>query len=270
MTKKPLVLISLGAGVQSSTVALMVARGDLPMVDGAIFADTGAEPKAVMDWLDWLEKQLPFPVYRVMEKDGLKASIIAGVNGGRFAGAPFFTESPNGRGILRRQCTREFKITPITRKARELVGLAKGQRAPKEILAELWIGISWDEMQRMKEPQDHWIRHRWPLIEKRMTRGHCLEWMQANDYPQPPRSACTFCPYHSNEEWRRMRDSDPESWNEALHIDALIRNGLRGGKEKIYLHSDLVPLAEADLADKHKDQGQLFTMMDECDGMCGV
>ena len=45
-------LISLGAGVQSSVMALMAARGELePKVDGAIFADTGAEPDDVMDWL---------------------------------------------------------------------------------------------------------------------------------------------------------------------------------------------------------------------------
>ena len=59
-------IISLGAGVQSSTMALMAAKGEItPMPDAAIFADTGWEPKYVYDWLDWLETQLPFPVHRV-------------------------------------------------------------------------------------------------------------------------------------------------------------------------------------------------------------
>ena len=40
-------ILSLGAGVQSSTLALMIAHGELPMVDHAIFADTGAEPAGV-------------------------------------------------------------------------------------------------------------------------------------------------------------------------------------------------------------------------------
>ena len=39
-------IISLGAGVQSSTMALMAAHGEIgPMPDCAIFADTGAEPQ---------------------------------------------------------------------------------------------------------------------------------------------------------------------------------------------------------------------------------
>jgi 3'-phosphoadenosine 5'-phosphosulfate sulfotransferase (PAPS reductase)/FAD synthetase len=58
--------LSLGAGVQSSTLALMAARGEIgPMPKAAIFADTQAEPESVYRWLDWLEKQLPFPVHRV-------------------------------------------------------------------------------------------------------------------------------------------------------------------------------------------------------------
>lgn len=65
-TKEPIHLISLGAGVQSSTMALMAAKGEItPMPVAAIFADTKAEPKSVYTWLDWIEKQLPFPLYRV-------------------------------------------------------------------------------------------------------------------------------------------------------------------------------------------------------------
>lgn len=61
-----LTVISLGAGVQSSVMALMAAKGQIkPMPDCAIFADTQAEPDHVYEWLDWLETQLPFPVYRV-------------------------------------------------------------------------------------------------------------------------------------------------------------------------------------------------------------
>jgi len=268
-------IISLGAGVQSSTMALMAAHGEItPMPDAAIFADTGAEPEGVYTWLDWLEPQLPFPVHRVMWKEGLLKNIQDSVGtGSRWAAAPFYTTSPkgDGMGILRRQCTREFKIQPIERKVRELCGLAKGQRAPRgELLATQWIGISLDEIQRMKDSEHAWCRHRWPLIEMRMTRGHCLEWMQANGYPAPPRSACTFCPYHSNHEWRNLRDNDPAGWAQAVSVDALIRNGGKGTTETLYVHRDGVPLDQVDLSDPHEGQGQMFSMMDECDGMCGV
>ena len=63
--------ISLGAGVQSSTMALMAARGEItPMPDCAVFADVGGdEPEEVYKWLDQLKEMLPFPVYVVRRDD---------------------------------------------------------------------------------------------------------------------------------------------------------------------------------------------------------
>ena len=70
-----LTVISLGAGVQSSVMALMAAHGEItPMPDCAIFADTQAEPTRVYEWLSWLETQLPFPVHKVT-KGSLRESI---------------------------------------------------------------------------------------------------------------------------------------------------------------------------------------------------
>ncbi len=48
-------VLSLGAGVQSTCVLLMSCRGVLPKLDCAVFADTGWEPKAVYDHLEWLK-----------------------------------------------------------------------------------------------------------------------------------------------------------------------------------------------------------------------
>jgi hypothetical protein len=46
--------ISLGAGVQSSVMALMAARGEIgPMPDCAVFADTQWEPAGVYEHLGW-------------------------------------------------------------------------------------------------------------------------------------------------------------------------------------------------------------------------
>ena len=264
-------IISLGAGVQSSTMALMAARGEItPMPDCAIFADTGAEPQEVYDWLDWLEKQLPFPVHRVMWKEGLTRNIEDSLAGGRFASMPAFTESATSAGgMLRRQCTREFKIQPITQKVRELVGLKKGKHAPRnEVLVSQWIGISRDEIQRMKDMREKWIDGRWPLLELKMTRWHCLEWMQKNGYMEPPRSACVYCPYHSNAEWQHLKNNYPEAWEEAQRIDALIRDGVPGTKEKLYLHRDMKPLAECNLTTP-ESAGQI-SWLDECEGMCGM
>lgn len=263
-------VLSLGAGVQSSTLALMFARGELaPMPDCAIFADTGAEPASVYEWLMWLETVLPYPVHRVMKAKGLRENILAAVRGGRFAGAPFFTESQSaGGGQLRRQCTREFKVEPITKKLRELVGLEYRQRAPREIMVTQFIGISYDESIRMKPSREHWIEHKWPLVDLRMRRLDCLAWMESHGYPKPGRSACTFCPYHSDAEWSALKKL-PDDWASAVEIDDLIRGGVRGTTEKLFLHRSLKPLSEVDLASP-EDRGQQTMFNDECEGMCGV
>lgn len=264
-------IISLGAGVQSSTMALMAAHGEMtPMPDCAIFADTGAEPLGVYKWLDWLETKLPFPVHRVMHKEGLRQNIIDSIAGARFAGAPFFTESNDSRGgMLRRQCTREFKVEPIKQKVRQLLGLQKGERAGKEVLAIQWIGISTDEAQRMKPSGDVWIKNIWPLIEVNMSRLQCLAWIEKHAYPMPTKSACTFCPYHNDALWREMKNNDPVSFADAIEIDNMIRDGVRGTKQKLYLHSSLRPLAEVDFRNA-EDAGQINMFNNECEGLCGV
>lgn len=259
-------LISLGAGVQSSTMALMAAHGEIePMPEAAIFADTGAEPRQVYDWLDWLEAKLPFPVHRVMHDRGLTVNIEESIGGeNQVSNPPFYTEF--GIGKLRRNCTIDYKLNPIRKKARELAGLVPKQRVKAPVVRQ-WIGISTDEIQRMRGSMDKWQELRYPLIEARMTRGHCLEWMEANGYTQPPRSACVYCPFKSNAEWQHTRN-DPEAWSEAVRIDEMIRNGVRGTKQKLYLHRDGVPLVEADLTTA-ESAGQI-SWLDECEGMCGV
>jgi hypothetical protein len=260
--------------VQSSTLALMFASGEFegthPMPEVAVFADTGAEPAKVYEWLDWLEKRLPFKVERV-SAGNLKEDTLRAVQGGRFAGPPFYTESDTGReGVLRRQCTREYKVAPLTQFARRFCGLAYRQRAPKgEILARQYIGISLDEAVRMKPAREAWLKHEWPLIDKGMTRQHCLEWMDAKGYPRPSKSSCTFCPYHDDGLWREMKLNDPQAWEDAVQMDEAIRNGVRGTTQKLYLHRSLKPLAEVDLRNA-EDAGQRVLFGDECEGMCGV
>lgn len=270
--------ISIGWGVQSTTMALMAAYGEItPMPDCAIFADTGAEPAYVYETIERYKELLPFPLHVVQKDEGLTAAILKSStpneNGdftGRFAGAPFYTTSDSdiGMGMLRRQCTREFKIDPITQKVRQLVGLKFRERAPKgEILASQWIGISWDEKQRMKMPKEKWLEHRWPLIELGMTRGHCLQWMKDHNLPLPNKSACSYCPYRSNAEWRDMKENHPEAFADAVVMDEAIRNGVRGTTQQLYVHRSLTPLATADLTDASSKQ---ISFLDECDGMCGV
>ena len=253
-------------------MALMAAAGLItPMPTAAIFADTVAEPRKVYQWLDWLETQLPFPVHRIGDEGGLRKNIINAIDGGRFASAPFFTESSNGarEGRLRRQCTREFKIDPIKQEVRRILGIGKGERAPKRIMAVTWIGISTDEISRMKPSQDHYIEKRHPLIDLNMSRRDCIRWVQERFGKTPPKSSCTFCPYHDDALWRDMKMNDAESWADAVDIDRRIRNGVRGTTQKLYLHRSMKPLDEVDFRNA-EDAGQMSMFDEECEGMCGI
>jgi hypothetical protein len=258
-------------------MALMAAAGELgPMPSCAVFADTGAEPRNVYEWLDWLEKQLPFPVHRVMHKRGLLVEMEATiVNGGRFVTPPFYTATDGVReGQIRRQCTREYKIQPIeTFVRRRVLGLAKGERAPKGVQVVMWQGISTDEIQRARKGIEGWQQFRYPLIEARMSRQDCIAWMDAKGYPRPVKSACIWCPYHDDRAWREMRDNDPESWAEAVRIDGLIRNvheqGTGGIRHELFVHRSLKPLPEVDLSTP-ADHGQIDMFAEECEGMCGI
>jgi hypothetical protein len=268
-----LTIISLGAGVQSTTMALMAAHGEIgPMPDAAIFADTGAEPKHIYTYLDWLEGVLPFPVYRVQKRLGFTEHIEGAIANGhtRFVPAPFYSAPASGRGgSLPRQCTKEFKIEPIIAKVRDLAGIKPRSPGPKQIVVTQWMGISYDELIRMKRSNIRYIEHRWPLVEKEIRRRDCLAWMAKHGYPEPHRSACVFCPYHSNDEWRALRDGDPDGWQEAIRIDGLIRTGARGVRDPIFVHRSLKPLAEVDLTTP-AERGQLDLFLNECEGMCGV
>lgn len=250
-------IISLGAGVQSSVMALMASKGEIsPMPDCAIFADTGWEPKRVYEWLDWLETQLPFPVYRV----------TAGNLQDNLALLPLFKEGV----LLSRNCTQRHKVEPIIKQVRKILGLKKGERGGKNVIVKQWIGISMDECQRMKPAQHKWIEHIWPLVEKRMTRNDCIRWMEKNGYPKPEKSSCIGCPYHDDATWREMKMNYPDEWKNAVETDQKIRDGVRGTDGPIYLSRHLKPLDEIDFRNLEDMGQQRLEFGEECDGMCGV
>jgi hypothetical protein len=255
-------VLSLGAGVQSTTLALMAADGVLPLPDCAIFADTGWEPQAVYRHLDWLESILPFPVIRVSAGD-LRADVLVRSNttGGRFAAVPWYMRLPNGREAMgRRQCTKEYKLRPIQKKIVELMG---GKRPKGGAL--VWIGISLDEAMRMKPSRVQYIVNCWPLVKFRMRRSDCLTWLARHGYPTPPKSSCIGCPFHNDAQWRAL---SADEFADAIAIDKAIRHqpGFRGQQ---FMHRTLKPLDEVDLRSA-EEAGQLNLFNNDCEGMCGV
>jgi hypothetical protein len=275
-------VISLGAGVQSSTMALMASCGELLdiEVDFAIFGDTQDESKRVYDWLDWLENQLTFPVYRVTKGKLSDATLKMreAKDGKKFSktNIPFFTLDRDGsHGMIPyRSCTADFKIAPIIKEMRSRCEIKRGQ---KFVSVTSLIGISYDEMQRMKDSREPWVVHRWPLVELKMNRADCVKWMVDHGYPEPPRSSCVYCPFHSNKEWRRLQTEEPEEFAKAVKFERDVQAAKRCNdnfRSIPFLHKSRVPLDQVDFRskiEKDQDRGQkLLDFQDECDGMCGV
>lgn len=263
-------IISLGAGVQSSTMLMMADRG-LIEIDGqkvipkyAIMSDTGNEPQKVYDWLEYLQSKVENIEIVLTDNGHITDDILNGIkNETRFASVPFFTLSKEGKkGILWRQCTQEYKIMAVRKEIRRVLGYGPRQRVKEKV--RLWMGISTDEIQRVKPSQVKYIENYFPLIEYEMSRQDCLDWFSDNDMPLPPRSSCIICPYHSNEHWRNMKTNDPESWNMAVEFDKKIRR-LPKVDGDVYLHRQCVPLDQVDLGFEQID---MFT--EECEGMCGL
>lgn len=278
MSQEPIHILSLGAGVQSSTLALMAAKGEVgPMPTAAIFADTQAEPQSVYRWLDWLEKQLPFPVYRVTAGSLTDSSLKRHRN--QKTGKPYYANlipafaknSDGTAGLLGRTCTYRHKLIPILKKLRELAKIKRGQKTLGVIS---WIGISLDEVSRMKPSRDKWAQNRWPLIEKDMTRHDCLRWIEKNGYPKPPRSACTYCPFHSDHEWRTLKADSPDEFQSAVDFERALQRThasvkTEGKRQSApFLHNSMIPLDEIDFSED-TTQGNLH-FHNECEGMCGV
>ena len=166
-------VLSLGAGVQSSTLALMIEEGLIPMVDCAIFADTQAESQETYKFLDWLKEKLSYPVH-VITHGNLTDNLI----NTNFPVAPVFTkdEDTNEISISKRQCTANYKITPINKEVRKLIGLSPKQRAKKDTRVEMLMGISIDEISRMRTNAVKYINNVYPLIDMRMNRQDCISW----------------------------------------------------------------------------------------------
>ena len=142
------------------------------------------------------------------------------------------------------------------------------------VAVEMWLGISVDEMTRMRVAAEPWIDNRYPLVDGGLSRADCIAWFHT-EYPGQalPRSACVGCPYRSAESWAAVRDSEPEAFKDAVRIDEALRspghNAERMFRGQAFLHGSRKPLADMVPAPGQSRGGQDH-WGNECTGMCGV
>ena len=275
-------ILNLGAGVQSTALFLLAREPDAKLrFDLCVFADTGEEPAAVVKHLDYL-KSLGWPEIWVRSAGRLGDDLIQGRNstGQRFVSIPAFTRGPDGKvGMVRRQCTAEYKIEVVNRTIRrEVLGLKPRQRIPKDTVIHQYFGISTDESGRAERAKKRFaaIKHtvpHWPLIDMNWSRRDCVEYLRGKLSYETPKSSCVFCPFKTNQSWRHLKHTDPAGWNRAVEIDAALRDknsvATRGFRQELFVHRSCTPLPLIDfdaLAPSTLDP----MSVGECHGMCGL
>jgi hypothetical protein len=247
-------VLSLGWGVQSFTLAAMAALGEFERPDVAIHADTTHESILTYQFARRWTKRLEEHGVRVVTVKNDKYPDVFDTSVSVII--PAYTDTNSG-GLLSRQCTTKWKRAPMRR-------WIQSNRDNQPV--ELWLGISKDEALRMKPSDVKYITHRWPLIEMGMSRKDCGQWLQEHKLEIPPRSACTFCPYHDTKEWQRIK-ATPEDWAEAVAVDNAIRKARP--PYDLYVHPSRNPLEDIDLRTL-EEMGQMRLWDEECSGICGV
>jgi hypothetical protein len=243
---------SYGGGTQTAAIAVLVLQGKLPRPDVVVMADTGREIQSTWDYLDEV-------IAPGLASIGLEVQIVSHDysnydlwKSDDYLLIPAYTTQA-GKGKLPTYCSNEWKQRPIRRWLRQ-----------QDINdCDVWLGISTDELERMKPSGLNWYRHVYPLIELvPTTRAQCAALVESFGWPSPPKSRCYMCPNQSPLMWSEMRRTQPEEFEKAVTMEI----ELQQSDPDVYLHRAMIPLEDAvALTDR---QPSLF---DGCDsGYCFV
>lgn len=215
-------VISFGAGVQTTALAILNARGEIEnSATELVMADPGAEKPETYEYLErhfrpWAEAH------------GLHLHVTS-------AKETLYEEAWRRRmipSIHTRWCTKHHKVRVLRRWFR-----AHG--ATRKDPADVQIGISVDESHRAVAGQEvGYERRRWPLVELRISRADCHRIIAEAGLPQPPKSGCWYCPFQARIGWVRLASEHPELAAQAvaLEANAAYRNpteGLVGNRGKV-------------------------------------
>lgn len=235
-------MFSYGGGVQSTAALVLAATGRLDYRT-FLFANVGddsenpktlayfaahAQPYAVQHGLGLIELR------RVM-RDGTERTLRQEIDN-QPASIPIPVRFKGG-GFGRRRCTERFKIKVVGRWTRE-------HGATKQDPATCAIGFSADEILRATTLERvAWQVTDYTLIRLGISRADCHRIIAEVGLPDPPKSACTFCPFHNVEDWRRLARQQPAEFAEAVAIESTFNERRSAkGQDAVWLSSAMSPL----------------------------
>jgi len=246
-----MIVWSYGGGTQSAAIAVMILKGELPKPDIVCMADTSREVSETWDYLRNV-------VQPSLDKIGLEVNVIPHsysywdyIKSDGYILMPMFTRKNTSIGKFPTYCSYEWKKHPVRRWLREQ-GVEK---------CDLWLGISTDEMERMKISDVNWQNYVYPLIEIKPTSRHqCISIVENYGWSTPPKSRCWMCPNMSPYSFKQLRDKYPDDFNKAVELEKEIQLL----DPLVFIHPLAIPLEDA-----VKQSDMQSDMFDGCDsGFC--
>lgn len=235
---------SYGGGTQSAAIAVLIAQDKLPKPECSVIADTGREQSETWAYLrQHVQPLLASVGVTIHRAPHSMATVDLYSKSGKLL-IPAFTP-PNGK--LPTFCSTEWKKRVVQRYLRQH-GYGPGRPV------DTWIGFSLEEAYRRMKPSGvAWQEYTWPLVDLvPRTRNECRQLVLDAGLPDPPRSSCWMCPYHTDEEWRHIKDKAPVDWAKAVVFDEEIRR-----MDTVYVHRSFKPLSEVTLdSEEEEDDGR--------------
>lgn len=224
---------SCGGGTQSAAIAALIVRGRIPKPDIALMVDTEREQSSTWDYahgtLIPALASVGVELHIIKKSDYATVDLYA-MNGDLLL--PVYSNQSGKIGKLPTFCSNEWK----QRVARRYL---KDQGVTR---CRTWIGISRDEMHRVRVSNAAWCQNFYPLIEAEFalyySRADCVKEVLGIGWPEPPRSACWMCSNMGVDEWLDMRANRPRDFVKAVAMDYAIRVK----DPHVFLHEQCVPL----------------------------
>lgn len=244
---------SFGGGVQSAAIAVLILKHKLPIPDISVIADTGREMQSTWDYMNEVIQPALSKIditIQVISHDVSKTDLYS--KSGKYVLLPAYTHSRK-TGLPSKMptwCSGDWK-RDVVRRYIKSIGVTE---------TDMWLGISTDEIERMKDTGLMWLTHVYPLIELvPMNREQCIKIVEDYGWPTPPKSRCWMCPNQSHSMWKEMRSDSPDEFNKAVQLEQEIQLF----DSSVYLHKSLLPLSNAVQLDS------LDEVFDGCDsGYC--
>lgn len=254
MTEHRDIVWAFGGGVQTICTLTLIAEKQLPKPARATMVDTSRERSLTWQYVNTYAVPL-------MKSMGMELEIVPhsyatvdlyGKNGDLLI--PAYTTN----GKLPTFCSNEWKRRPMFRYLAE-----QGYGPKKPIIT--WMGMSLDEIERMRISDVKWAKNHYPLIfDVPLRRHECALQIERFGLPIPPKSACWMCPHLDNEEWEQEAELTPEDFAKAVQLEQDVNSkDISNGKDGIWLHKSLVPLDRATFESK-----ELLPMEQLCADVC--